>query len=271
MLIGAPVVFLAVFFGYPVVKILSLSFTVDDALSLGNYRWFFDNPVNLEVMRRTFTTATIVTAVCLVVAYPYAYLMTVVGSRWRGVLLILVLIPFWTSLMTRNFAWLVLLRDGGPVDSIAQRLGFEAPDLLGNVKGVVLAMAQILLPFMLLPLYATLRTIDRSLMSAAASLGARPSVAFVRVYLPQSLPGVMAGSLLVFVLSLGFFLTPAIIGSPQDSLLSQLIVIQVEDLLAWGHAGAMAMILLALTALLVGLAAFLGRRNPAFAAPRGRR
>jgi putative spermidine/putrescine transport system permease protein len=179
------------------------------------------------------------------------------------VLLILVLLPFWTSLMTRNFAWLVLLREGGPITDVTQSLGLGSPQLLGNVKGVVLAMSQILLPFMLLPLYATLRGIDRSLLSAAESLGARPWVAFVRVYMPLSLPGVLSGSLLVFVLSLGFFLTPAMIGSPQNSLLSQLIVVQVSRLLNWGHAGAMAMVLLVLTGLLIWIASVLARRSTA--------
>jgi putative spermidine/putrescine transport system permease protein len=189
--------------------------------------------------------------------------MTVVGPRWRAVLLILALVPFWTSLMTRNLAWLALLQPHGPMSTITHKLGLGDVALLGNVKGVVIAMSQILLPFMILPLFATLRNIDRRLLSAAEGLGARPSVAFVRVYLPMSVPGMMAGSLLVFVLSLGFYLTPAILGSPQNSLLSQLIVTQVSGLLDWGHAGAMAMILLLVTVVLIWIASLATRRNQA--------
>lgn len=257
-------IFLTVFFVYPVGKMLQLSFMDDGSgPTLDNYAWFFGTGVNRTVLVRTFTTAGIVTIVCLLIAFPYAYLMTVVGSRWRGVLLVIALLPFWTSLMTRNIAWLALLQPNGPLSTFTEKVGLGDSALLGNVKGVVIAMSQILLPFMVLPVYANLKSIDRRLLSAAEGLGARPSVAFVRVYLPLSVPGVMAGSLLVFVLSLGFYLTPAIIGSPQNSLLSQLIVTQISGVLDWGHAGAMAMVLLLVTTILIWLASLLTRRNQA--------
>ncbi|RUM98279.1 ABC transporter permease [Pseudaminobacter arsenicus] len=261
----APVgLFLLAFFAYPMAKILALSFSSEaSGLSLENYVWFFETSVNIKVLLRTFTTAMIVTLVCVLVGYPYAYLMTVVGTRWRALLLILALIPFWTSLMTRNLAWLALLQPSSTIATITRKLGFGELQLLGTVAGVVVAMSQILLPFMVLPMYATLRNIDRRLLAAAEGLGARPSVAFVRVYLPLSAPGVVAGSLLVFVLSLGFYLTPAIIGSPQNSLLSQLIVTQVSRVLNWGHAGAMAMVLLLVTVVLIWLASLATRRNAA--------
>ncbi|WP_165899897.1 ABC transporter permease [Borborobacter arsenicus] len=265
MALLAPVgLFLLAFFAYPMAKILALSFSSEaSGLSLENYVWFFETSVNIKVLLRTFTTAMIVTLVCVLVGYPYAYLMTVVGTRWRALLLILALIPFWTSLMTRNLAWLALLQPSSTIATITRKLGFGELQLLGTVAGVVVAMSQILLPFMVLPMYATLRNIDRRLLAAAEGLGARPSVAFVRVYLPLSAPGVVAGSLLVFVLSLGFYLTPAIIGSPQNSLLSQLIVTQVSRVLNWGHAGAMAMVLLLVTVVLIWLASLATRRNAA--------
>lgn len=256
--------FLLAFFAYPMMKILASSFSGEaSGLSLENYVWFFETSVNVKVLLRTFTTAMIVTLVCVLVGYPYAYLMTVVGARWRAVLLILALVPFWTSLMTRNLAWLALLQPSSTIATVARKLGFGELQLLGSVTGVVIAMSQILLPFMVLPMYATLRNIDRRLLAAAEGLGARPSVAFVRIYLPLSAPGVVAGSLLVFVLSLGFYLTPAIIGSPQNSLLSQLIVTQVSRLLDWGRAGAMAMVLLLVTVVLIWLASLATRRNAA--------
>jgi putative spermidine/putrescine transport system permease protein len=256
--------FLLVFFGYPMTKMLGLSFLTDaSGLTLDNYVWFFETSVNVTVLLRTFTTAMIVTVVCVLVGYPYAYLMTVVGTRWRAVLLVLVLVPFWTSLMTRNLAWLALLQPSSTIATITRKIGFGELQLLGTVTGVVISMSQILLPFMVLPMYATLRNIDRRLLTAAEGLGARPSVAFVRIYLPLSAPGVVAGSLLVFVLSLGFYLTPALIGSPQNSLLSQLIVNQVSRVLDWGRAGAMAMVLLVAAVVLIWLASLATRRNAA--------
>ncbi len=257
-------VFLIVFFGYPMTKMLGLSFSTDaSGFTLENYVWFFETSVNVTVLVRTFTTAMIVTVVCVLVGYPYAYLMTVVGPRWRAVLLILVLVPFWTSLMTRNLAWLSLLQPSSTIATVTRKIVFGELQLLGTVTGVVISMSQILLPFMVLPMYATLRNIDRRLLAAAEGLGARPSVAFVRIYLPLSAPGVVAGSLLVFVLSLGFYLTPALIGSPQNSLLSQLIVNQVSRVLDWGRAGAMAMVLLVAAVVLIWLASLATRRNAA--------
>ena len=263
MLAVPAALFLAVFFAYPVGKLLALSFRDSGEFSLQNFRWLFENPAYMRVLARTFWVAAAVTAICVLLAYPYAYLMTLAGKYWRVVLLLCVLIPFWTSLMVRNFAWLVILGSNGPLDSITGWLGLGRPAFLGSATGVMIAMAQILLPFMVLPLYATLRGIDTSLLAAAASLGARPSIAFFRVYLPLSIPGVMAGSLLVFVLSLGFYLTPAIIGSPQNSLLSQLMVIQIDRLLAWGHAGALAFILMIITVALITLAALVGSQSTA--------
>jgi putative spermidine/putrescine transport system permease protein len=165
-----------------------------------------------------------------------------------------VLVPFWTSLMVRNYAWLVLLQDGGVVNDWLEWVGIGRLSLIGNVTGVVIGMSQVLLPFMVLPLYASLSTLDRRLLLAAEGLGAHPALAFARVYLPLSLPGALAGALMVFVLSLGFYITPALLGSPQNSLLSQHIVSQVNSLLAWGRGGAMAIVLLAVTFVLLAVA-----------------
>ena len=230
--------------------------------ALGNYTWFFDTPGNVTVFERTFLTAGIVTGVCLAVGYPYAYMLTVLKPRWRIAAIAVVLVPFWTSLMVRNFAWVVILQSNhGVLNDILGGLGLGRLQLLGSISGVIIGMSQILLPFFILPLYATLRGIDRSLLLAAQSLGARPSAAMRRIYLPLSMPGVVAGCLLVFVLSLGFYITPAMLGSPQQALLSQLIVTQVETLLDWGTGGAMAVILLVVTFALLGVAWAVSRRG----------
>jgi putative spermidine/putrescine transport system permease protein len=253
----------AVFYGYPVIGSLVTSFTSfvsPQRGGLDNYRWFFDASVNVTVLERTFATAAIVTAVCLLLGFPYAYLMTTVSSRWRTVMLAAVLLPFWTSLLVRSFAWIGLLQQHGPVDRVLSALGIHHGTIIGTTTGVVIGMTQLLLPFMVLPLYAVLRGIDRQLLTAAASLGARPATAFRKVYLPLAIPGVVAGAMLVFVLALGFFVTPALLGSPQNSLLSQLIVTQTNTLLAFGRAGAMSMILLLSTAVLLGVAGLFLRR-----------
>jgi putative spermidine/putrescine transport system permease protein len=263
LLVVPAVAFLGVFFVYPVVEVMRRSatdFYAGDKAPLGNYSWFFGNHANVVVLQRTFLTALIVTAVCLLLAYPYAYLMTVVGPRWRMVMLAALLIPFGTSLMVRDYAWVLLLQDHGIINDGLAAVGIGRVSLLYTSKGVVIGMSQILLPFMALPLYNTLRGIDRRLLAAATSLGARPTTAFLRVYLPLSLPGVLAGCLLVFVLALGFYLAPALLGSPRQTLLSQLIIVQVSKLLAWGRGGAMAAVLLVLTLVLIGVASLFSRR-----------
>jgi putative spermidine/putrescine transport system permease protein len=257
-------VWLLVFYGYPVAGSLVqsvTSFVPPERSGLDNYQWFFDTPGNVPVLVRTFETALIVTVTCVAIGFPYAYLMTTVSSRWRSIMLAVVLLPFWTSLLVRSFAWIGLLEQGGPVQRVLSAVGITHGTLIGTIGGVTIGMTQILLPFMVLPLYAVLRAIDRTLLTAASSLGATPRTAFVRVYIPLAVPGLIAGSVLVFVLALGFFVTPALLGSPQNSLISQLIVTQTNTLLAFGRAGAMSTVLLAATVLLLGAAALLLRRT----------
>jgi putative spermidine/putrescine transport system permease protein len=167
------------------------------------------------------------------------------------------------SLLVRTYAWLILLETGGPVSNIFNAVGLGHVTLAGNVSGVVVAMAEILAPLAILPLYATMVGIDRRLTKAARSLGAGPVATFFRVYLPLALPGALAGALLVFVLTLGFYVTPQIVGSDQQSLISQLIVGQINYLLAWGHAGALSLFLLLLTLLALIVVARIVRRSTA--------
>lgn len=250
-------------FAYPVFDILRRSFT-EPVAGLDNYRQFFETPAYVTILRRTFITAAIVTVVCLLLGYPYAYLMTIVRPRWRIVLLAVVLVPFWTSLMVRTYAWIVLLQDTGVVNDVLDAMGVGRLSLIRNATGVTIGMTQILLPFMVLPLYSTMQGIDRRLLHAAEGLGAPPRTAFLRVYVPLSLPGVTAGVTLVFILALGFYVTPALLGSPQNALLSQLVVQQVSQLLNFGSGGAMAAILLAATLLLFALVSRVVRPGRAF-------
>ncbi|TDD91487.1 ABC transporter permease [Actinomadura rubrisoli] len=241
---------LMVFFFYPIATIVWRSFT-DPDVGLGNYTAMLHDGVSVKVLVRTLVTALIVAVSTLVIAYPYAYAMTRVGPRARGVLTVIVLLPFWTSLMARNFAWYMLERRGGPIERILGAIGFDGVVLLGTVGGVALAMVQVMLPFMVLPLYGGMEGIDRRLLDAAGSLGAPRWRAFARVYLPLSVPGVLSGFSLVFIMTLGFYITPALLGSPQQSLVSQVIGERVSKLLDFGGGGALGTVLLATTLLVL--------------------
>ena len=249
----APViVFLAIFFVYPLLEIFKRSVT-DPTLGLRNYTEFFGAEVYVEVLLNTLKMAVVVTVVCLLLAYPYAYLMNRVSQRIAGLMLVAVLIPFWTSILVRTYAWTVILQDTGIINSILLGIGIidEPLTLMRNFLGVVIGMVHILLPFMVLPLYAVMRRIDMDYMRAAANLGASPFEAFWRVFLPLSLPGVFAGVLLVFVIALGFYITPALLGSPKNIMLSELVVQQVQQLFNWGMGSAMAFILLIVTLIIL--------------------
>jgi putative spermidine/putrescine transport system permease protein len=241
-------------FGYPLLDVFKRSL-FEPSFGFHNYNAFLTaESVYRTVLIRTLTTGALITVVCLLLGYPYAYLMTVVGRRWRAVLVFIVLVPFWTSLLVRTYGWTVLLQENGVVNDLLVSLGFDRVSLLRNLTGVTIGMAQILLPFMVLPLYSTMRGIDTSLLRASSSLGARGIVTFFRVYLPLSLPGVAAGSVLVFVTSLGFYITPSLLGSPQESLISQVIASQAQQQLDFAAAGASGFTLLLVAFVIIGVA-----------------
>jgi putative spermidine/putrescine transport system permease protein len=247
-------VLLAAVIGYPLITIVLRSLS-EPQWGLQNYTWFFGAPVNLTVLQRTFSISAWVTVVCVLCAYPYAYLMTAVGPRVRLALILCVLIPFWVSGVVRTLSWVILLQDSGVINSLLRASGFDGVRLIRTQTGVVIGMAQVLLPFMILPLYSVMKGIDLRLVQAARSLGARPSRAFFTVYLPLSLPGVYAGAIIVFILALGFYITPALLGGPRSTMLSTLVQTQVLSLLQWGRGGAMGVVLLVATFVLLALAA----------------
>ncbi len=222
--------------------------------TLEHYVELFTDGVTLTVLGRTATTAALTTVVAFLLGYPYAYFMTRVSDRSRAILLVIVLIPFWTSVMARNFAWLVILQRGGPVQTALSWIGLGDIQLVGSQIGVTIAMSQVLLPFMVLPLFSSLSAIDRRLLLAARGLGSPPIVAFWKVYWPLSRGGVVAGLILVFTLSLGFYVTPALLGSPQQSLIAQLLAQRTMQLLDFEGAGALGIVVLVITLLLVAWA-----------------
>jgi putative spermidine/putrescine transport system permease protein len=264
LLVLPGVFFLLVFFGYPLLQMAIKSFNDP---SPANYKIFVDSPAYARTLETTFKTAFIVTAACVLLGYPYAYVMSRAGPRVAAVLGFLVLLPFWLSLLVRTYAWTVWLQDTGVINTVLQDIGLtdQPLGLIRNTLGVTIGMTHILLPFMVLPIYAVMRRIDPELTPAAASLGAPPFAAFRKVFLPLSLPGVFAGALLVFVLSLGFYITPALLGSPQNAMISELIVDQVSEQLQFGVGAAIAMVLLGLTLVVL----FVGTRFVRFGAVTG--
>jgi ABC-type spermidine/putrescine transport system permease subunit I len=237
--------FLSVAFVYPVALLLSASFTDSSgALSGDHYARLYDSAVVSRVLVITFKIAAWTTLFSVLAAYPVAYLLATAGRNARNLLVILVLMPFWTSFLVRTFAWIVLLGRNGVVSELAALLGFESPRLLYNFTGVMIGMVHALMPLCVLTMLSVMEGIDGTLVRAASTLGARPAQAFLRVYLPLSLPGVAAGALLVFITALGFFITPALLGSERETVIVQLIIFQIKEMLNWGFAGAISVLLL---------------------------
>lgn len=208
-----------------------------------------------DILLRTFAMSLTVTLIALFMAYPLSYWLSTLPKRNANVMLILVLLPFWTSVLVRIAAWIVLLQSNGLVNRFLQWLGvIDAPlPLLFNRMGVIVAMVHILLPFMILPLYSVMKTVPPNYLRAAVSLGSRPLGAFLRVYVPQTYPGVAAGCLLVFITSIGYYVTPALLGGPSDQMLSYYIAQYTNVDVNWGMACALGSVLLLTTMVLYTL------------------
>ena len=244
-LVAPAAALLLVVFVYPVFWLLLRSFS-DPVWGFQNFETLINRPVYLRALGNTVVVSGTVTFFCLILGYPLAYSIANAGPRLKRLLIFAVLIPFWTSLLVRTFAWMVLLQQKGLINQTLLQLGLiDRPlTLIYNRVGVIVGMTHILLPFMILPLYSVLTRIDPSYTSAAASLGAPPVRNFLRVYLPLSLPGVLTGTVLVFVIGLGYYITPALLGGPGDTMIAQLIEAQVAEFGRWGLAGALALVLL---------------------------
>jgi putative spermidine/putrescine transport system permease protein len=246
---------LALLFAYPLLGIVNRS-VYKAGYTLDFYRQIFRVPVYLQVLGATFKVSALVTIACLALGYPLAYMLATRRPRTAQLLMIIVVLPFFTSIIVRTYAWMVLLGRNGIVNQYLMALGLTDKPLalLYNQAGVVIGMSYVLLPYMVLTVYSVMRGIDPGLVRAAHSLGASRFQAFRRVFLPLSLPGIAGGTLLVFILSLGFFITPALMGGPGDMMIAMLIEREVEITLNWSFASALAVVLLALT--LVGFAGY---------------
>lgn len=251
VLLAPTLLLMAVFFLYPLWEMLGRSI-YDPQLTLKHYARLFDEPTYLQVLWITFEIALSVTLGTLVLGYPLAYFLSQIKPRTAGLLMILVVVPYFTSVLVRTYAWMVLLGTEGIVNQLLMGIGLiDKPLTMMYTRfGVLIGMTYILLPYMVLALYSVMRSIDTGLLRAAESLGASRRKAFWRVFTPLSMPGIAAGSLLVFILSMGFFITPALMGSQEDSMISMIIESQIETYFDWGFASALATILLACTLVL---------------------
>jgi putative spermidine/putrescine transport system permease protein len=228
------------------------SVQTEDGFSLANYNRIFQEGIYWETFALTFKISFLVTVLSILLGFPIAYAASRVQGFWANLILVCVIIPFWTSVLVRSYAWLVLLQRKGLVNQTLMDLGIidQPLNLMHNTTGTVIGTLHVMLPFMVLPLYSVMKKIPQDLLQASESLGAKPFYTFRRVFLPMAAPGVMAGSILVFVICLGFFITPELLGGGRTILVSMLVQRNVELYHAWGAASAVGLVLLAVVFLI---------------------
>ena len=234
----------------PVGWLFYLSFVGNDGeLSLENYQRMIEYKSYARTFATTFKVSLLTTLLCILIGYPLAYFLAILPARVAGFFMLAVLLPFWTSLLVRTYAWLVLLQKNGILNDFAMSVGLwdEPLKLVHNLTGTLIGMAHIMLPFLVLPLYGSMRKIERDMMHAAANLGATPIQAFWKVYFPLSISGMVAGSLIVFVLCLGFYVTPAVLGGGRVVMVATQITAILENQYNWGAASALGVVLLVAT------------------------
>jgi putative spermidine/putrescine transport system permease protein/spermidine/putrescine transport system permease protein len=228
----------------------------DGSLSWENYTRMLDSKAYIRIFLTTFKISFLTTVICALIGYPLTYFMSQLPKKWAGICMIGVLIPFWTSLLVRTYAWLVLLQKKGLLNNMLMDFDIisEPIKFVHNTSGTLIGMVHIMLPFLILPLYANMRSIDKDCVRAAASLGARPSKAFWTVFFPLSIPGLVAGLLIVFVLCLGFYVTPAILGGGRVIMAAMKISSNIELYFSWGAASALGVVLLIVTLIILFVA-----------------
>ncbi|WP_322049330.1 ABC transporter permease [Paraburkholderia sp. J67] len=247
-LLAPALLLLAIFFVLPVLSLLLRS-VMEPTPGLHNYAQLLGSTTYLRVFGNTFLVAGVVTVVTVAIGFPTAWLLAI-APRWLSTTLFsILLLSMWTNLLARTFAWMVLLQQTGPINRLLMALGIidQPLTLVNNLIGVTVGMTYIMLPFLVMPLHATLRGIDPATLRAAAVCGASRWQAFWRILVPLAMPGIASGALMVFVMALGYFVTPALLGGPSYMMLAELIAQLVQELLNWGLAGAAAFVLLVVT------------------------
>lgn len=245
-------ILLIALYAYPVIKVLVVSVT-DPVVGFGNFELLVTNSGIQKMLWVTLRICTVTSVITMLLGYVVAYALVHVSDRQRMWMMLFVLIPFWVSVLIRSFSWLILLRPDGLVNNVLVGSGIvgEPLDLVRNEVGVVIGMVHYMLPIAVLPLYANMRGIDRSLVAAARGLGAGPFESFWRIFLPLSLAGVAGAGLLVFIFSLGFFVTPAILGGGKTIMIAEYVSIQILNIVKWGTGAMLSVVLLATVALLL--------------------
>jgi putrescine transport system permease protein len=266
--IGLPYLWLGLFFLLPFIIVLKISLSepvlgqppylplsslTDDStlqirLNLGNFRLVAEDPLYLDAFINSLRVAAISTLICLLIGYPMAYVIATVRERWRHILLLMIILPFWTSFLIRVYAWIGILKPQGLLNDLLLALGLidQPLTILHTQLAVYIGIVYSYLPFMVLPLYANLARLDRTLLEAAADLGARPATAFARITLPLSLPGIIAGSMLVFIPAVGEFVIPDLLGGPDSLMVGKLMWTEFFSNKDWPLASALALTMLTL-------------------------
>lgn len=246
----------------PVGWLFYLSFLADDGtFSLVHYNRMLESKAYGRIFMTTFQVSFLTTAICILIGYPLAYFLSQLPSRAATLCMLAVLLPFWTSLLVRTYAWLVLLQRKGLLNRWGIEMGWweEPIKLVHNLNGTLIGMVHIMLPFLILPLYGSMKAISTDYLKAASNLGATPSQTFRQIFFPLSLPGLFAGSLIVFILCLGFFVTPAVLGGGKVIMVAMQITSNIELFFNWGAASALGVVLLVMTLAILFLASKLLR------------
>lgn len=248
------IVLLLGFFVIPVVMLLTRSVTEPEP-GLQNYAALIGSPTYGRIFFNTFFVSGLVTLITALIAFPIAWALAIMPRVFAGILFAVILLSMWTNLLARTYAWMVMLQQTGIINRILQAIGLiDTPiQLTNNLIGVTIGMVYIMLPFMILPLYGVIRKIDPAILQAAALCGASRMQALLRILLPLAAPGIASGGLMVFVMSLGYYVTPSLLGGTANMMLAEFIVQQVQSLLNWGMGGAAAFVLLVATLALYAL------------------
>ncbi len=241
-------VLILLFFVIPVLMLLLRS-VLEPEPGLQNYQALLGSTTYLKIFTNTFLVAGVVTVISVVIGYPVAWLLAIMPERWSRLVLAIIILSMWTNLLARTYAWMVLLQRTGVINKALKAIGLidQPLAMVNNLVGVTIGMTYIMLPFVILPLIGVIRAIDPAILRAAALCGATRSQCFFRVLLPLSLPGIASGALMVFVMSLGYFVTPALLGGTANMMLAELVAQFVQSLVNWGMGGAAALVLLVVT------------------------
>lgn len=246
--------FIAIFFAYPLFDVVLRSFRDGQGgFTVQNYEAFFSRAIYIRVLLLTLEIAFLTTVFSLIVGYPLAYVLANSGPTVRSFMMLCVMLPFMTSILVRTYGWMVILRPNGVINTVLTAIGLGEIQLIYNRSGLMIGMVYTMLPYMVLTLYSVMRGIDGRFVAVAQSLGAGRWSAFWRIYFPLSMPGVAGGSLLVFILAAGFYITPRLMGGDRDQMLASIIAYQVDVLLNFNFASAIAVILLVITLACFGL------------------